>query len=65
MSLAGGYDSFLEIAPELLGCKYPPEENPEWSNLSFIDNFLPWSIIYLDAVITNLLFIRETGPSLN
>jgi hypothetical protein len=63
MDNTGGYESFLRIAPEILNCKYPPVEVSDWADRNFIDNFLSWSLMYLDALETNLYLLRESMPA--
>jgi hypothetical protein len=63
MEKTGG--NLSKVAPLVLDFKTPPENESRWAEGIFKYNTLSWSLIYLDALKTNLLMLKSTGPAYN
>jgi hypothetical protein len=58
LASAEKYSDLLNLSQEILNNKYPPVPEQDWVGLNFIDNNLPWSLMYLDALQTNLTYMK-------
>jgi hypothetical protein len=57
-----GCETLSREAPLILGYTYPEDNESTWVGPVFIYTTLPWSMIYLDALETNLSLIKAALP---
>jgi len=62
MSNTPGYESIAKNASTIFDFVIPEGGEKDWAARMFNDNFLAWSMIYLDGLKTNLLLIRGFTP---
>jgi hypothetical protein len=58
-----GCPDLRNITLNILECKNPASQEPEWVYRNFIDSNLPWSLLYLDEVQTNLRYLYLSHQS--
>ncbi len=57
-----GYESLSKNVALICGYTYPENNESTWVSGVFIDKTLPWSLIYLDGLQTNLYLIKASLP---
>jgi hypothetical protein len=55
-----GCENLAKDAPLIFGYTYPEGNESTWVGSVFIDTTLPWSMVYLDALETNLYLIKAS-----